>query len=297
MEQEEHRQPRNRVLRGIYLIVQRYLSHNVGIQGAALAFYLLFTIFPLLIFVNALLGLLSWDVNAILLDLSGVMPSVIVEFIGIYLHYVQTTPSPQLLLFGLLFSIYFPMRATNTLMRAVRTAYRLGPPRSAVQHMLRTFFYTLILILTMTVTIVLLSVTNTLLDTAVEYLNLPEFVSSLWRKLRFPLVAVAAYFALFFLYELAQDTRQPRRNLYPGVVASLLGWLVFSFLFSLYVENIANYSLLYGSIATAMVLLMWLYATGVLLIMGAEFNGVIISIRKEARTLPEPQKGNAEQSP
>ena len=49
--------PQNRFLRGIYLLVQRYLRHNVGMQGAALAFYLLFMIFPLLIFVSSLLGL------------------------------------------------------------------------------------------------------------------------------------------------------------------------------------------------------------------------------------------------
>ena len=51
--------PQNRFLRGIYLLVQRYLRHNVGMQGAALAFYLLFMIFPLLIFISSLLGLLQ----------------------------------------------------------------------------------------------------------------------------------------------------------------------------------------------------------------------------------------------
>ena len=51
--------PRSRVLRGAYLMVQRYLRHNVGIQSAALAFYLLFMLFPFLIFISALLGLLA----------------------------------------------------------------------------------------------------------------------------------------------------------------------------------------------------------------------------------------------
>ena len=58
--------PKNRFLRGIYLMGRRYLHHSVAIQGAALAFYLLFTIFPLLIFVSALLGLLDLDVAAII---------------------------------------------------------------------------------------------------------------------------------------------------------------------------------------------------------------------------------------
>ncbi len=57
--------PQNRFLRGVYLLVQRYLRHDVGVQGAALAFYLLFMIFPLLIFVSSLLGLLQLDVDAV----------------------------------------------------------------------------------------------------------------------------------------------------------------------------------------------------------------------------------------
>jgi membrane protein len=121
---------------------RRYLRHNVGIQSAALAFYLLFTIFPLLIFISALLGLLQLDVAAILRALENLLPSEIVNFIEMYLTYVGANPSPRLLIFGLFFSIYFPMRATNALMRAVRTAYHLGPPRNAVAHVLKTLIYT-----------------------------------------------------------------------------------------------------------------------------------------------------------
>ena len=90
--------PQNRFLRGIYLLVQRYLRHNVGMQGAALAFYLLFMIFPLLIFVSSLLGLLQLDVDAILAAVQEFLPREIVSFIGVYLTYVcllYTSPSPR----------------------------------------------------------------------------------------------------------------------------------------------------------------------------------------------------------
>ena len=66
--------PKNRFLRGIYLLVQRYLRHNVGMQGAALAFYLLFMIFPLLIFISSLLGLLQLNVDAILAAVGDLLP-------------------------------------------------------------------------------------------------------------------------------------------------------------------------------------------------------------------------------
>lgn len=275
--------PKNRWLRGAYLLTQRYLRHNVGSQSAALAFYLLFMIFPLLIFISALLGLLQLDVAAILDALVEFLPTEVVSIVGMYLNYVGEDPSPQLLLFGLFFSIYFPMRATNTLMRAVRTAYHLEPPRAAVRHVIKTFLYTVVLIVTITVTLALMTVGDRLLLYAVENFHLPSFLAELWARLRFPVSAVAGYFALFFLYALAQDVRQPWRNIWPGTLAALGAWLALSWLYAFYVDNVAHYSLLYGSIGAVIVLLIWLYMSAATLILGAELNGTIMSLHKDGQ--------------
>ena len=273
--------PKNRFLRTIYLMVRRYLRHNVGIQSAALAFYLLFMIFPFLIFISALLGLLHLDVAGILLAVGEFLPREVVDLVEMYLTYVGENSSMRLLVFGLAFSIYFPMRATNALMRAVRTAYHLGPPRNAVVHRLKTLLYTVMLILTIVLTLVLMTVGDRLLGYAVIHFRLPAFLAELWGKLRFPAAAVAANFALLFLYALAQDDRQPWRNLLPGTLMALAACMGLSFLYSLYVENFADYSVLYGSIGTIIVVLIWLYMSAIVLIMGAELNGTLMSLRKE----------------
>ncbi len=271
--------PKNRFLRGIYLMARRYVRHRVALQSAALAFYLLFTVFPLLIFLSALLGLLQLNTAAILRSMGELMPREIVEFTRMYLTYVAANPSPRLLVFGLVFSVYFPMRATNSLMRAVRTAYHLGPPRGLVQ-LVRTLAYTVMLIAAIALMLTLTTVSNRLLTWAVE-LGAPAFAAHLWRTLRLPLVAAAGYFALYFLYAMAQDERQPWRNIWPGTVASLICWTAFSWLYTLYVDRVARYSLLYGSIGTAIMLLVWLNMSAVTLIMGAELNGVLGDIRRE----------------
>ena len=282
----EHRDPlqamsRNRAVRGVYLMVRRYLRHGVSTQSAALAFYLLFTLFPLMIFFSALLGLLRLNVASILSDLSRLLPVEVVDFIRVYLDYVGQNPSVRLLLFGLFFSLYFPMRATNTLMRAVRTAYHLGPPKTPIRQMLKTLIYTVLLIVPITAVLVLLTVGEWLLTYAVEHFGLPVEFAALWQRLRFPAMALLMYFALYLLYAMTQDTRQPLRNIYPGVLFAIVGWMVVSLCYAFYVENIASYSLFYGSIGTAIVLLMWLYLTAAVLIMGGEFNGMLISLRRE----------------
>ena len=265
-------------------MAQRYLRHNVGIQSAALAFYLLFMIFPFLIFISALLGLLRLDVAGILLALGEIMPRGVVDLIEVYLTYVSRNPSLRLMMFGLVFSIYFPMRATNSLMRSVRTAYHLGPPKRAVVHRMKTLLYTVVLISAIALTLTLMTVGDRLLGYAVGNFRLPLFLAELWARMRFPAAAVVGYFALFFLYALAQDARRPWRDLWPGTLAALAAWMALSWLYAAYVENFANYSLLYGSIGTVVVLMIWLYMSANVLILGAELNGTLVAMRKEAES-------------
>ena len=266
-------------------MVQRYLRHNVAIQSAALAFYLLFTIFPFLIFISALLGLLRLDVAAILQAIGEFLPREVVSLADMYLTYVGSNPSPRLLVFGLFFSIYFPMRATNSLMRSVRTAYHLGPPHSSIRHRAKTLLYTVLLIITIALTLILMTVGERFLLYAVEQFRLPVFIAELWVRLRFPVIAVVGYSALFFLYALAQDSHQPWRNIWPGTLAALAGWVFLSWLYALYVNHIAHYSVLYGSIGAIIVLLVWLNLSAATLIMGAEMNGTLMGLQKDSTGL------------
>lgn len=271
----------NRAVRFACLLARRYLRHGVGLQSAALAFYLLFMIFPFLIFVSALLGLLQLDVAEILAALGELLPREVVGLIGMYLRHVSQHPSVRLALFGLVFSVYFPMRATNALLRSVRTAYHLGPPRRGIGHWLRTLTYTVVLIAAITLTLTAMTVGERLLDWTQTRFPLPALLAELWVWLRFPLAAAAGFSALLVLYALAQDGRRKRRELWPGAAAALAVWLGLSWLYAVYVEHFADYSLLYGSIGTVIVLLIWLYLSSVVFIMGAEVNGVLAALRRE----------------
>ena len=286
----------NGLLRGAYLMLRRYLGHSVSVQGAALAFYLLFTMFPLMVFLSSLLGLLHLEKTELLQGLTQFLPAEVLDFVMTYLDYAANHSSVRLLLFGLFFSLYFPMRATNSLMRAVRTAYHLGPPLAPARHLFRTLLYTMMLIVTMVVTLTLMTAGRRLLEYAADELGLPRELAVLWQWLRFPIMALVMYFALFLLYAMAQDGYQPMRNLWPGVLAALLGWMALSALYSVYVDYIASYSLLYGSVGTAVVLLMWLYLTAVTLILGAELNGTLIALRRERDSTTELSKKGQQQA-
>lgn len=272
---------KSHLLRICRLMIHRCLRHRVGIQSAALAFHLLFMFFPLLIFISALLGSVHLNTTEVLRTLEEILPHEVLEVISLYLRHVGSVSSRGMLAFGLVFSVWFPLRASNSLLQAVRTAYHLGRPRRVLRHWGKTLLYTGLLMSTIILTVILMSVSDRILAYSVQNFRLPTEAALLWTRLRFPLIGTAGGFAVLMLYALAQDHRRSWGDLWPGSLAALSGWMLLSWVYAWYVEHMAHYSTLYGSIGAVMVLLVWLNMGAMALIMGAEFNGILIGLRKE----------------
>lgn len=255
-------------------LVRGYLQHDVGKSAAALAYYLLFSFFPFLIFLSTLVGFLELEPLS-LGSLQNLIPREVIELINAYLLHVTQMKSGNLLAVSLIVSIWLPMRAVDSLMRAVNAAYGVENPRATIQHQIAVLLFTLFLMVVVLGALVLLLAGRGVLTFLSRYFPWIGPFIGLWNTLRFPLMGAAFFLALGVLYWVAPGARGPRRRVFPGVAAALCSWLVFSFGFSFYVENIANYSVLYGALGGIVILLLWLYATGTVLIMGAEVNGAL----------------------
>lgn len=179
------------------------------------------------------------------------------------------------------------MRATRGLMDDVRLAYHLDKPARPIAYTLRQLLYTVVLLLVIGLTLLL----STLGKRVLGYINysIPEgarlfsnYFLGIWQYLRFFPVGLLMFAALGTLYATALDKRQTVKAMRPGIIFALVVWMLVSVCFSFYVENFANYSIIYGTLGAVIVLLMWLYMTAVILIMGAELNAALLSVRSAA---------------
>jgi len=257
-----------------------YFRHNVGKNAAALAYYLIFAVFPLIIFVSNLVGLLQLDIVEILQLIRPFMPSDVLRLVQNYLEHISATSSRSLLWFSLIFTIWFPYRAAKGLMYDIRIAYKLGSPKKSVNFSLRRLIYTVVLLIalgrTLAVSTFGLNVTKYIAGIFMpDKQHIPLIFLSLWQYMRFVLAAAVMFVALGMLYRLSLDEKQPLRHILPGITAAVTCWLAVSVGFSFYVENFADYSVIYGALGAVMMLLVWLYMTAVILIMGAELNAVL----------------------
>lgn len=263
-------------------MLRRYYVHDVARDSAALTYYLLFALFPLLIFVSALLGILELDIDSITAVLTPLLPADVVGVVRSYLTYVAANQSRQLLWFSLVFSIWFPMRSTGCLMHSLRKAFGRSAPENMLLTQLRNLLFTVWMILVIGLTLVLVVVGRRALHFLSRIVPLSETFISVWGYLRFIILGLVMAISLGILYQLALGQRRPLREVLPGVGSSLAAWLLLSMAFSYYVENMARYAQLYGSIATIVVVLLWLYMSGQVLILGAELSASLIHRKKHA---------------
>lgn len=265
--------------------IQNCMVHNVLRNAAALAYYLLFALFPLMIFVSNLLGLLHLDIGYITNALSAVLPQDIVNLLASYLEYVSETSSGALMWFSLVFTIWFPMRAAGGLMDDVRLAYHLPKPQKPLVYRIKQLVFTLVLLVVIALTLVLSILGQRILDLLIGWIpstrlaGSTAFFINAWHYLRFIVAGVVMFVTLGALYTLPQDVRQPIRKILPGTVLALICWLAVSVIFSFYVNNFANYTVIYGTLGAVIALLSWLYMTAILLIMGAEVNAALNEAR------------------
>ena len=263
-----------------------FFRHTVGQTAAALAYFLLFSIFPLLIFISNLLGLLELDVSAIMLYLVEVFPKDVCEIIESYFQHVSSSSSSFLMLFALVFSIWFPFRAVRGLMLDIRRAYRQTRAERQVRELVKQLICTVVFIFVLGFTLVLTVVGERIIVGFIDLLpentlNISGYILTLWQYLRFLPMALLMIFAIGMLYAAALDRMLPIRSILPGIAFAFFGWLLVSVGFSFYVERFSHYTTIYGTLGTVIVLLIWLYLTAIVLIMGAEFNAALFTVRKK----------------
>lgn len=290
-----HFHPRTAFGKLIAAMVRRYYAHDVARDSAALTYYLLFAIFPLLIFISTLLGALDLDVASITLTLSQFIPDDVLSIITEYLDFVTKHSSSELMVFSLVFSVWFPMRAVGCLMHSMRKAVGNSRPPSALRSLIYNFLFTLWLIVSIALALVLIVVGRRALVFLGRFLTLSPLFIEAWNALRFLVLALIMTVLLMLLHMLASGERRPLGEVLPGIAASLALWMGLSLAFSYYVEYRARYAILYGSIATIIVALLWMYMSATVFLLGAEFNGALLELKRQKSLAGSEEQGGEAQ--
>lgn len=262
-------------------LVRRYFADGVAHAAAELAFFLLFSMFPLLMVLNSLLAFAHIPEDAVL-SVTQLLPDDVQEIIMGYLSYLGTTESLRPLLVGAVLTIYFLSRVVRSLMYTMSRVYGRKNHRGAVHNTLVSILMTAGFLLLLAASLFLIVIGVELIAIIEKWIPMVRRGFELIRLLGYPIAIGVIVFFLLMIYWLLPPARIRWRDALPGAVFSLAGWMILTRAFAYYVDNMGRYSILYGSIGALIVLMLWLYLTSTTLIMGAVLNDELADRRQSA---------------
>lgn len=262
-------------------LVERYFSDHVARSSAELAYYMLFTLFPLLIFANVIISSFHLSALDVVQRLSMILPEQIVNLIQEYIVYIANLQPGTMLYAGFVLTLYFASRSVNSLMLSIGTAYR--QPRKGKINFFFSMLVTAVLLISMYLLLALILVSENLLVLLARVLPIPLSVIHIWNWLRFAAAPAYLFTITTIFYKIAPAKWLTFWQAGSGGIFFVTVWSAISYFFSYYVSNLSNYSVLYGSLGAIMILMLWFYMTGIILIMGGHLNHVMLTIRQNKK--------------
>ena len=262
-------------------------------RAAALAYYFLFALFPTLLFLTVLLGLLPLPglMDRLLQYMDQALPSDAASIVRRTWTEIYRGARGGLLSIGVLTAIWASSNGMASIMTALNVAYDIEDTRPWWKRRLLAILLTFGFAIFILAALVLL-VFGPLIGAGVAgLLGLGTMFTSVWSIVSLPIVVFFVLVGIALAYYLAPAAEQHWRWVTPGSIVALTLWLAMSWGLRLYVARFADYNATYGSIGGIMLLMLWLYLTGVVLLVGAEINAEIehAAARRGALTAKAPE--------
>jgi len=239
-------------------------------RAAALSYYLLFALFPMLLFLTAVLGLLPLQLMDVLMRyLGSILPGDTVQRT---MAEITRGASGKLLSVGIAMALWSASSGMGALMVALNVAFDVRERRSWWKLRLTALALTAGMTVFVPTALLLLLYGERIGYRAAGWLGLGTQFAEAWALARWPIIIVLVAIGTGLIYHLAPAHRPRWRWFTPGSVFAVVAWVLLSLGLRLYINTIANYNATYGSIGGVILLLLWLYLTGVALLVGAEID-------------------------
>jgi membrane protein len=258
----------------------RFWKDRVLDQSAMLSFYFLLSIFPLLLFLMTLLGLVLQSEPALQGTLhrylAAVVPRSASALIDTTLEEITRGSGAATLSVALLLAWWPASQGMIAIIEGLNIAYEVGESRLWWKKYLVASGLTIAAVVFFAGALLLLIYGGRLSESIAMQLGYSGFIAGLWQVVSWILLLAFVLTAFNMLYIYAPNVKHRQwRWLMPGTVAGVALWLLVSFGFQLYLGFFDRFSLTYGSIGAVIILLLWFYLSGIAILVGGEVNSEI----------------------
>ena len=260
-------------------------------RAAQLAYYFLFALFPFFLFLTTLLGYLPIPnlLDRLLETLGQMLPGEALQLVQDNVRQLVTDQRGGLLSFGILAALWTSSSALTAITDSLNRAYDVEEGRPFWKVRGLAILLTVGLSLFIVGALVLLTFGPQIGGWIADLVGLGWVFELTWNILRWPVIVGLMVLAMALLYYVAPDVEQRWQWITPGSACAVIGWLLASLGFAFYVNRFGSYNATYGSIGAVIVLLTWMYVSGLFVLIGGEVNAEIEHSAQDGKAPGEKQ--------
>ena len=247
---------------------------DVFALASQLAYYLVLSFFPFMLFLMTLVGFSKLSSNEILEGLSVMLPKSVLELTQSTIREVFDNQHTGLLGISILLMIWTSSSAFKAVIKSVNKAYNFKEDRTFIKLSIISILGILALASIIILALGMLVFGNVIGDYLNNTQSLYKIIIILWNIFRYAFIFIVMIFIFVIIYIFAPAKKLTWKEVIPGAIFSTLGWILVSFGFSFYIDNFSNYSRFYGSLGAVFILMTWLFIISIIFILGVEINFV-----------------------
>ncbi|MCG5104970.1 YihY/virulence factor BrkB family protein [Oceanobacillus alkalisoli] len=240
--------------------------------AAQLAYFFLLSLFPFLLFLFNLIGYFSLDEAVILQTIVDYAPPQVYDLIESNIESLLRIQSGGLLSIGIIGTLWAASNGVNAVRKALNRAYGIKPKRLFIIYRLLSMLLTVGMFFVVIVALLLPVFGKMIGEYFFSWFGFSAEFLQIWETFRWVTSSIIFFIVLVALYRLTPNRRVYFKHIVWGALFSTVGFQLVSWAFSFYVENLANYSTTYGSLGTVIVLMVWFYLFGMIVLIGGVLN-------------------------
>lgn len=252
--------------------------------AAQLAYFFLLSLFPFLLFLLNLIGYFPLEADIIIDTIGDFAPPEVMLFISSNLQTLMNSNNGGLLSIGIIGTLWAASNGVNAITRAFNKAYGIQNKRSFLSSRLIAVMLTIAMVGVIIVALLFPVFGRMIGHYLFSFFNMSAGFLEIWDTVRWVISSIIFFGVLLFLYKLGPHKRIYFKDVFLGALFATVCWQLVSWGFSYYVSNIGNYSAAYGSLGTVIVLMIWFYLFGIIVIAGGVINAwredKIVTVKK-----------------
>jgi membrane protein len=274
---------RNHAIKVFVEMYRRFNDHHATALGSEIAYFLLMSIFPFLMFLMTLLSFANLSSDLVVDYIYRYVPAkwIDLSFMENYLDYLLNERHYVVLFSSLIFTIWAASKGVNAIFRALDSAYDTVESRSYFRRRGIAYLYTVMLGVCI-VAIIFFPILGEFVFSRLTQLEIENnFI--LWIIARFKWLIFAGILGLVLasLYYVAPKPKLTFKSILPGTIFTLASWAFMSYFYLLYVRFFTRYTTIYGSLGALILAMIWFWFLSVAIVLGGELNAVIWALKKK----------------